>query len=88
MRAVETTTAAGSAGGWVAQKHDEDPQVTGTGVSADGYPLAGNGAGDKVVTATALAASGNKTFQLAACLPHDATAGQTAFIFQCQYTYV
>lgn len=88
VRAVETTTAAGSAGGWVAQVHDESPQTTGTAVAADGFPLAGNAVGSKVVTALFLAASGNKTFQLAACLPHDSTAGQTAFIYQCQYTYV
>ena len=88
MRAVETTTAAGSAGGWVAQVHDTSPQVTGTGVAADGFPLAGNAVGSKVVAATALAASGNKTFQMAAALPHDAVAGQTAFIYQCQYTFV
>lgn len=88
MRAVETTTAAGSAGGWVAQVHDVSPQVTGSGIAADGWPLAGNAVTSKVVTATALAASGNKTFQLAAALPDDAVAGQTAFIYQCQYTFV
>lgn len=88
MRAVETTTGAPSAGGWVAQVHDVDPQVTGTGIDADGFPLAGDAVGSKVVTATALAASGNKTFQLAAALPHDATAGQTAYIYQVQYTFV
>lgn len=88
MRAVETTTAAGSAAGWVGQEHDVSPQTSGTGVAVDGFPLAGDAVGSKVVTATALAASGNKTFQLAAALPHDAVAGQTAFIYQCQYTFV
>jgi len=86
-RAVETTSAAGSAGGWQAQLHDEDPQTTGTGVAADGYALDGNKTGEKVVCASALAASGNKTFNLAMCAPHDATAGLTAFVYQLQYTY-
>ena len=88
IRAVETTTAAGSAGGWQAQVHDVDPQVTGTGVDADGFALDGDQTGEKVVTATILAASGNKTFQLAACAPHDSTPGLTAFVYQIQYTFV
>lgn len=87
MRAVETTSGAGSAGGWQAQLHDEDPQTTGTGVDADGFALDGNKAGEKVVCASALAASGQKLFNLAACLPHDATPGLTSFIYQLQYTY-
>jgi len=87
IRAVETTVAAGSAGGWQAQLHDEDPQTTGTGVAADGYQLDGDKTGEKVVCASALAASGAKSFNLAACAPHDATAGVTSFVYQLQYTY-
>lgn len=86
-RAVETTSAAGSAGGWQVQLHDESPQTTGTGVAADGYPLDGNKTGEKVVCSSALAASGNKLFNVAMCAPHDATAGQTSFVYQLQYTY-
>lgn len=87
VRAVETTSAAGSAGGWQAQIHDEDPQVTGTAATADGYELDGDKTGEKVVTAAILAASGSKQFNVAACAPHDATAGLTSFVFQLQYTY-
>jgi hypothetical protein len=88
IRAVETTVAAGSAGGWQAQLHDEDPQVTGTGVAADGYELDGDKAGEKVVCASVLALSGTKEFNLAACVPHDPTStGETTFVYQCQYTY-
>lgn len=86
-RAVETTSAAGSAGGWQAQIHDEDPQTTGTGVAADGYALDGNKSGEKVVTAAVLALSGTKTFNVAACAPHDSTAGLTSFVYCLQYTY-
>jgi hypothetical protein len=87
VRAVETTSAAGSAGGWQVQEHDIDPQVTGTGVDADGYELDGDKTGEKVVCASALAASGTKEFNLACCAPHDSTAGLTAFVYQLQYTY-
>ena len=88
VRAVETTDGAGSVGGWQAQIHDEDPQTTGTASDDDGFALDGNKAGEKVVTAAVLAASGTKQFAVAVCAPHDATAGLTAFVFQLQYTYV
>lgn len=88
IRAVETTSAAGSVGGWQAQLHDEDPQTTGTGVAADGYQLDGDKTGEKVVCASALSTSGNKLFNLAACAPHDpGNAGVTSFVYQLQYTY-
>jgi len=87
VRAVETTTAAGSAGGWQAQVHDVDPQTTGTGVDADGYALDGNKAGERVDMATFLAASGTKTLNLAACAPHDATSGLTSTVYATTYTY-
>lgn len=87
LRAVETTSAAGSAGGWQAQEHDVDPQVTGTGVAADGYELDGDKAGEKVVCSSALSQSGNKRFNLAACVPHDGTVGLTSVVYQIQYTY-
>lgn len=87
IRAVETTTAAGSTGGWQAQLHDEDPQVTGTSVAADGFALDGDKAGEKVTCASALAANGTKEFNLAACAPHDATSGLTNFVYALTYTY-
>ena len=87
IRAVETTAGAGSAGGWQAQVHDVDPQTTGTGVAADGYALDGNQAGEKVVCASALAANGEKKFNIAACAPHDSPTGVTSFVYAFQYTY-
>lgn len=79
MRAVETTVAAPGAG-WGTQVHDTAPTV--------GEELDGNKTGEKVVCATILAASGTKEFQVAACAPHDSTAGITSFVYQLQYTYV
>lgn len=76
IRAVETTPGAPGAG-WTGQVHDAAP--------TEGTAL--NGDGSKEVCASALAAGGTKTFGLAACAPHDATAGQTAFVYQLQYTY-
>lgn len=87
IRAVETTSAAGSAAGWQAQVHDVDPQTTGTGVAADGFALDGDQAGERVVTAAALAASGTKEFNLAACAPHDATPGLTSFVYATLYNW-
>lgn len=69
---------------WTGQVHDADPFST---VENDGRPWAGDGAGDKTTFAALLAASGTKTFGLAACLPHDATAGITTFVYQVQYTW-
>ena len=87
VRAVETTVAPGSAGGWQAQLHDENPQDTGTSVAADGFALDGDQAGEKVTCATALAASGTKEFNLACCAPHDSTSGLTNFVYALTYTY-
>lgn len=87
LRAVETTSGAGSAGGWQSQVHDVDPQTTGTGVAADGFALDGDQAGEKVTCSSALAASGTKEFNVAACLPHDATAGLTTWAWSFQYTW-
>ena len=78
IRAGETTS--GAVGGdWATQVHDAAP----TGGSA----LDGNKSGEKEVTAAVLAASGNKTFNLAFAAPHDATAGLTSFVYALQYTY-
>jgi len=79
MRAGETTSAS-VGGNWNTQVHATAP----TG----GNPLDGDKTGEKVVTAAVLAASGNKTFQLAACAPHDSTAGLTAFVYALMYTFV
>lgn len=79
IRAIETTGGAPGAG-WTGQDHDSAP--------GSGAELAGNGAGQKVVCASALAASGNKIFNLAACAPHDSPAGLTSFVYAFQYTYV
>lgn len=79
MRAGETTSAS-VGGNWNTQVHDAAP----TG----GNPLDGNKTGEKVVTAAVLAASGNKTFQVAACAPHDSPAGLTNFVYALLYTYV
>jgi hypothetical protein len=78
IRAIETTGGAPGAG-WTGQVHDTAPSA--------GAALDGNKSGEKVVCASALAASGNKLFNLAACAPHDATAGLTNFIYQFQYTW-
>lgn len=81
IRAVETTVAAGGAG-WTAQVHDTAP-----GGGTSGEHLDGDQAGQKEICATVLAASGNKTFQLAACAPHDSTSGETTFVYAFQYTF-
>lgn len=73
IRAIETT-AAGGPTAWQNQTH-----TTST------YELFGDTA--KVTCASALAASGTKEFQLAACAPHDSTAGIENFVYQIQYTY-
>jgi hypothetical protein len=78
MRAVETTGGAPGAG-WTGQTHASAP--------TEGKPLDGNQTNEKVVCASALAASGNKTFNVAACAPHDSTAGLTNFVYCLQYTY-
>ncbi len=69
---------------WTGQEHDLDPYSSS---EADGRPWAGDGAGDKTTWASAMSASGTVRFNLAACLPHDATAGITNFIYQFQYTW-
>lgn len=79
IRAIETTAAAPD-GDWTGQDHDSAP--------VDGFALDGNQAGEKVICATVLALSGNKTFNLAACAPHDSPAGLTSFVYALQYTYV
>lgn len=76
IRAVETTGGAPSTG-WTGQDHDSTP--------GEGAALAGDSS--KVTCSSVLAASGSKTFNLAACVPHDATAGQTTFVYCFQYTY-
>lgn len=81
IRAVETTVAAGD-GGWTGQVHDTTP-----GGGASGEHLDGDQAGEKEVCATVLAASGTKEFNLAACAPHDAPSGLTAFVYALMYTY-
>lgn len=78
VRAIETTAAAPDAD-WTGQVHNSAP--------VDGNPLDGDQTGEKVTCATALAASGNKTFNLAACAPHDATAGLTTFVYALLYTW-
>lgn len=78
IRAVETTVSAPDAG-WTGQEHDTAPTT--------GYPLDGDQTNEKVVCASALAASGTKEFNLAACAPHDSTSGQTSFVMQLQYNY-
>ncbi len=76
VRAVETETAGGAAG-WTGQTHDAAP--------TDGNELDGD---NNVEAANAvLAASGTARWNLAACAPHDATAGLTSFVYALQYTY-
>ena len=79
IRAIETTAGAPD-GDWTGQVHDAAPTA--------GFALDGNQAGEKVTCASALAASGNKTFGLAACAPHDSPAGLTSFVLSLTYTYV
>ncbi len=79
VRAAETTAGAPGAG-WGTQVHDGAPSV--------GNELDGNKVGEKVVCATALAASGNKLFAWAACAPHDSPAGLTTFVIALMYTFV
>lgn len=78
IRAIETTAGAPGAG-WTGQTHAAAPSA--------GAALDGNKASEKVVCASALAASGNKTFNLAACAPHDSPTGLTTFVYAVQYTY-
>ena len=78
IRAIETTGGA-PGGGWTGQVHDTAP--------AAGFALDGNKSGEKVTCASALAASGNKTFNLAACAPHDSPTGVTSFVYALQYTW-
>lgn len=77
-RAAETTGGAPGAA-WGTQVHDAAPGV--------GNELDGDKTGEKVVTAAVLAASGNKLLAVAACAPHDSTPGETAAVYQTQYTY-
>lgn len=67
---------------WTGQVHDADPFST---VENDGRHWQGDVS--KTTFAALLAASGNKTMNLSACLPHDATAGITTFVYQIQYTW-
>lgn len=78
IRAVETTPGAPGAG-WTGQVHDVAP--------SEGSALDGDQAGEKEVCASALAASGNKTFGLAACAPHDSPTGLSTFVYALQYTF-
>lgn len=78
LRAIETTGGA-PGGGWTGQVHATAP--------AAGAALDGNKSGEKVTFSSALAASGNKTLNLAACVPHDATSGLTSAVYCTQYTY-
>lgn len=84
IRGIETTNQA-PGGPWTGQVHDADP---GTGTSNAPADLEGDISGSKVVCTTVLATSGSKTFNLAACAPHDATSGLTTFVYCFQYTYV
>ncbi|HLT92474.1 MAG TPA: hypothetical protein VKZ85_16185 [Woeseiaceae bacterium] len=77
IRAVETTGGAPGSG-WTQQTHDAPP--------GEGAALSGNAS--KVTCGTALAPSGSKTFNLAACAPHDATPGLTTFVYALTYSYV
>lgn len=79
IRAVETTGGAPAAG-WSSQVHNANP-----GGGTSGEELQGDT--EKVTCSSALATSGNKLFNLAACAPHDSTAGETTFVYQLQYTY-
>lgn len=76
VRAIETTGGAPGAG-WTGQVHNANPSA--------GSQLKGNT--NKVTCAAALSASGNKIFNLAACVPHDSTAGTTSYVLCLQYTY-
>lgn len=76
IRAFESTAAAPGAG-WGTQVHDGEPSI---GSSLDGDT-------NVEAAATLLAASGNKTFQLAACAPHDSPTGLTPFVYSLQYTW-
>jgi hypothetical protein len=78
LRAGETTSA--SVGGdWNTHGHASAPSA--------GNPLDGDQTSEKVTCSTVLAQSGSKTFQLAACAPHDSTAGLTTFVYAFMYTY-
>ena len=85
IRAVETTLAdvAVPGAGWTGQVHDTAP-----GGGTSGEALDGDQTGEKEVCVTVLAVSANKTFNLAACLPHDAAAGLTTFSYAFTYTFV
>lgn len=78
IRAIETTGGAPGAG-WTGQVHATAPSA--------GNPLDGDQTNEKVTCASALAASGNKTFNIAACAPHDSPAGLTSFVLAATYTY-
>jgi hypothetical protein len=77
IRAVETTGGAPGSG-WTGQEHDQAP----------GEGAALNGTSSKVTCGSALAASGSKTFGLAACAPHDSTPGLSSFVYALTYSYV
>ena len=83
VRAVNTTNVS-PGGAWTGQTHAADP---GTGLSDAPADLDGDTANSKVVCTTVLAASGNKTFNIAVAAPHDATAGLTTWVYALQYTY-
>lgn len=76
VRGIETTAGAPPAG-WTTQVHDAAP--------SSGSVLEGDVTTE--VCASALAASGNKTFNLAVAVPHDATAGTTTWVYFLGYTY-
>jgi hypothetical protein len=81
IRGVETTAASPGAG-WTGQVHDTTP---GGGTSGEHFD--GDKTGEKEVCATVMALSTAKTFNLAACAPHDSTSGETTFVYAFQYTY-
>ena len=76
IRAFESTAAAPAAG-WGTQVHDTEPTI---GSSLDGDT-------NVEAAATILAASGNKTWQLCACAPHDSPTGVKTFVYSLQYTW-
>lgn len=79
MRAIETTVSSPGSD-WQNQVHNSAP--------GEGNPLDGDQTGEKVTCASALGATpGEKTLNLAACAPHDATAGLTNFVYAVLYTY-
>lgn len=76
VRGIETTGGAPGVG-WTGQVHAAAPSA--------GAVLEGDVT--KVACSSVLAASGNKTFNIAHCNPHDATVGSTSWVLCLQYVY-